>query len=300
VAINVSGLDAAKARAVPLVGDARVTLEELCDALQERGWAGVAPDRRAEQERLREAWNTEVDRVGRLRTPTHVSQPEAIRLVNEAAGRDGILVGASGGLPGDLHKLWRTRRPGGYHLEYGYSTMGYEVAGGVGIAMAEPERRVYVMVGDGSWLMLSTELVTAVQERIGLTIVLLDNHGFRCIRNLSGECGGVGTFQDFRYRDPVTGQLTGDVLPIDFVANAASLGAEVRTAHSPTELEAALAAAPPADRPLVIVVEADTSEEVPGYASWWDVPVAQVSESDTVRAAYRTYAANVVRERNRP
>src|SRR5690606_38377932 len=121
----------------------------------------------------------------------------------------------------------------------------------IGVAMAEPDRRVHVMVGDGSWLMLSSEIVTAVQERIPLTVVLLDNHGFRCIRNLSGQCGGEGTFQDFRFRDPATGQLTGDVLPIDFVANAASLGAEVRTAHDPDALVAALAAPPPPDRPLV-------------------------------------------------
>lgn len=300
VAINVAGLDAAKARAIPLVGDARVTLEELAAALDAHGWAGVDAQRREHQERLRSAWNAEVDRVGRLRTPTHVSQPEAIRLVNEAAGRDGIVVCAAGGLPGDLHKLWRTPRTGGYHLEYGYSTMGYEVAGGVGIAMAEPDRRVYVMVGDGSWLMLSAELVTAVQERIALTVVLLDNHGFRCIRNLSGQCGGVGTFQDFRYRDPATGQLTGDALPIDLVANAASLGAQVRTAHSPAELEAELRASPPADRPLVIVVETDTAEEVPGYDGWWDVPVAQVSQSQAVQEAYRAYTDDVARERNLP
>jgi 3D-(3,5/4)-trihydroxycyclohexane-1,2-dione acylhydrolase (decyclizing) len=300
VAANVTGLDAAKARAVPLVGDARATLEELRALLEARGWTGVPADRRAEQERLRVAWATEVDRVGRLRTPSHVSQPEAIRLVNEAAGRDGIVVCAAGGLPGDLHKLWRTPRTGGYHLEYGYSTMGYEVAGGVGVAMAEPDRRVFVMVGDGSWLMLSSELVTAVQERVPLTIVLLDNHGFRCIRNLSGECGGVGSFQDFRYRDPATGQLTGDVLPLDLAANAASLGAEVRTAHGPDELGAALAAPAPADRPLVIVTETDTSEEVPGYASWWDVPVAEVSGRAQVREAYRAYVSNVARERNLP
>jgi 3D-(3,5/4)-trihydroxycyclohexane-1,2-dione acylhydrolase (decyclizing) len=300
VALNVTGLDAAKARAVPLLGDARATIEELCEALVDRGWAGVDPERRAHQERLRAAWVSEVDRVGHLRTPTHVSQPEAIRLVNEAAGRNGILVGASGGLPGDLHKLWRTPRTGGYHLEYGYSTMGYEIAGGVGIAMAEPDRRVFVMLGDGSWLMLSVELLTAVQERIGLTVVLLDNHGFRCIRNLTGQCGGVGTFQDFRYRDPATGLFTGDVLPIDLAANAASLGAEVRTAHDPGELEAALAAAPPAGRPLVIVVEIDTAEEVPGYDSWWDVPVAEVSEREPVREAYRIHAAQVRRERNLP
>jgi 3D-(3,5/4)-trihydroxycyclohexane-1,2-dione acylhydrolase (decyclizing) len=298
VAINVAGFDAAKARAIPLVGDARTTIDELCAALESRGWAGVAPERRAFQERLRGAWNTEVERVGHLRTPTHVSQPEAIRLVNEAAGPDGVLVCAAGGLPGDLHKLWRTPRPGGYHLEYGYSTMGYEVAGGLGVALAEPDRRVFVMVGDGSWLMLSAELLTAVQERVPLTVVVLDNHGFRCIRNLSRECGGVGTFQDFRYRDPVTGRLDGDVLPLDLVANAASLGAEVRAAHDPDALAAALAAPPPADRPLVIVVETDTSEEVPGYDSWWDVPVAQVSGRAEVRAAYDEYARQLARERH--
>ena len=185
IAINVAELDAAKARAIPLVADARVCLEELAAALDARGYRGVDDDRRAATDRLRTDWNDEVDRVRALSTPEHVSQPEAIRLVNEAAGRDGIVVCAAGGLPGDLHKLWRTSRPGGYHLEYGYSTMGYEVAGGIGVAMAEPDRRVYVMVGDGSWLMLSAEIATAVQEGIGLTVVLLDNHGFRCIRNLS-------------------------------------------------------------------------------------------------------------------
>jgi 3D-(3,5/4)-trihydroxycyclohexane-1,2-dione acylhydrolase (decyclizing) len=298
IGINIAGLDAAKARAIPLLADARATLDELCAALEARGWAGTDPERRARQERLRTEWHAEVDRVGHLRTPTHVSQPEAIRLVNEAAGRDGVLVCAAGGLPGDLHKLWRTPRAGGYHMEYGYSTMGYEVAGGLGAAMADPARRVFVMVGDGSWLMLSAELLTAVQERVPLTIVALDNHGFRCIRNLSGQCGGVGTFQDFRYRDPVTGQLTGDVLPLDLAANAASLGAEVRTAHDPTRLAAALAAPAPTDRPLVIVAETDTSQEVPGYDSWWDVPVAQVSQSPSVRTAYERYAEDLARERN--
>jgi len=300
VGINVSGLDAAKARAIPLLGDARVTLEELGASLEARGWPGVPAERRREQDRLRVAWNDEVARVGRLRTPSHVSQPEAIRIVNEAAGADGIVVCAAGSLPGDLHKMWRTPRPGGYHLEYGYSTMGYEVAGGLGVAMAEPHRRVFVMVGDGSWLMLSAELLTAVQERVPLTVVLLDNHGFRCIRNLSGECGGEGVFQDFRYRDPATGQLTGDALPIDFVANAASLGAEVRTAHDPDALVAALSAPPPADRPLVVVVETDTAHEVPGYDGWWDVPVAQVSTSARVREAHQRYLGGVARERNHP
>ncbi len=301
IALNVAELDAAKARAIPLVADARACLEELTGILAARGYAGVEPERRAFQDRLKGEWDVEVDRVRALRAPVHVSQPEAIRLVNEAAGTDGILVGASGGLPGDLHKLWRTARPGGYHLEYGYSTMGYEVAGGLGVALAEPHRRVFVMLGDGSWLMLSAEIATAVQERLAFTVVLLDNHGFRCIRDLSGRCGGAGTFQDFRYRDATTGELTGDVLPIDYAANAASLGALVLTAHDPAELARALTeSVTVTDRPVVIVTEVDPSVEVPGYGGWWDVPVAAVSDEPAVRRAYEEHRAHVATERNIP
>jgi 3D-(3,5/4)-trihydroxycyclohexane-1,2-dione acylhydrolase (decyclizing) len=300
IAINVAEIDAAKARALPLVADARAALEELTALLASRGWTGTSPERRAHVERLRTAWNDEVTRVLNLATPQHVSQPEAIRIVNEAAGPDGIVVCAAGSLPGDLHKLWRTSRPGGYHLEYGYSTMGYEIAGGLGVALAEPGRRVHVMVGDGSWLMLSSELATAVQEGIDLTVVLLDNHGFRCIRNLSQGCGGDGGFQDFRRRDPATGRLTGDVLPLDFVAGARSLGATPLTAHSPAELAARLAEARTIRGPVVIVTETDPSVGVPGYDSWWDVPVAQVSERPEVRAAYEDYARRLPLERNLP
>jgi 3D-(3,5/4)-trihydroxycyclohexane-1,2-dione acylhydrolase (decyclizing) len=227
-----------------------------------------------------------------------VSQPEAIRLVNEAAGDDGVVVCAAGGLPGDLHKTWRASGPGSYHLESGYSTMGYEIAGGIGVAMAEPDRHVFVMVGDGSYLMLSAEIATARQEGIELTIVLLDNHGFRCIRNLSGVCGGDNGFNDFRIRDPGTGALDGPVLPIDFAANAASLGAEVRTAHDPAQLADALASArEKRGGPFVIVVETAPEPAVPGYDSWWDVPVAEVSESARVRAARDRYEADLRRER---
>jgi len=231
-----------------------------------------------------------------LAAPSHVSQPEAIRIVNAAAGERGVLVGAAGGLPGDLHKLWRAR-PGGYHLEYGYSTMGYEIAGGLGVALAEPDRDVYVMVGDGSYLMLSAEIATAVQEALKLTIVLLDNHGFRCIRDLSGACGGESPFNDFRFRDPQSGRLTGDVLPIDFAANAASLGAHVLTAHGPAELEQALEAARVVVGPVVIVTEVDASVDVPAYGSWWDVPVAETSTSAKVRAARADYDRHVATER---
>jgi 3D-(3,5/4)-trihydroxycyclohexane-1,2-dione acylhydrolase (decyclizing) len=298
IGINVTELDASKAAATPVVGDARETLTELTDRLEACGWSGVDPERRARADQLRDEWNNEVDRVRHLATPVHISQPEAIRLVNEAAGAHGIVVGAAGGLPGDLHKLWRTPRAGGYHLEYGYSTMGYEIAGGLGVKLAEPDADVYVMLGDGSYLMLATEIATAVQEDRKITVVLLDNHGFQCISNLSTSCGGANTFNQFRRRDAKSGRLTGDFLPIDFAANAASLGADVLVAHSPAELEGALAEAKTHRNTTVIVTEIDPSVGVPSYDSWWDVPVAEVSTSDRVRDARRTYEEGLKAERH--
>jgi 3D-(3,5/4)-trihydroxycyclohexane-1,2-dione acylhydrolase (decyclizing) len=297
VGINVTELDGQKAAAMPLVADARVALTELTDRLEACGWPGVAAERRALADRLRSEWNDEVDRVGHLSTPVHISQPEVIRLVNEATGAKGVVVGAAGGLPGDLHKLWRTPRSGGYHLEYGYSTMGYEIAGGLGVKLAEPDAEVYVMLGDGSYLMLATEIATAVQEDRKITVVLLDNHGFQCISNLSTSCGGANTFNQFRRRDERTGRLTGDFLPIDFAANAASLGADVLVAHSPTELESALADAKKHRNTTVVVTEVDPSVGVPSYDSWWDVPVAEVSTSDRVRDARRVYEEGARAER---
>ena len=299
VAINVAEMDAAKAAALPLVGDARVVLEELQEALEARGWTGVSPERRERIERLRKDWNDEVERVRHLVAAEHVSQPEAIRLVNEAAGADGVVVCAAGGLPGDLHKIWRARGPETYHMEYGYSTMGYEIAGGLGVAMAEPDRRIFVMVGDGSYLMLANEIVTARQEGVAMTIVLLDNHGFRCIHKLSTACGGANPFNDFRIRDAGSGTFTGASLPIDFAANAASLGAQVLRGDTPAELEEALAtAAGMGGGPVVIVVEVDPEPSVPDYDSWWDVPVAEVSTSPRVQAARRDYEAKLARERS--
>lgn len=297
VAINVAELDASKAAALPLVGDARETLLELHAALDARGWAGASPARRERIAALRAEWHEESTRVLHLASDTHVSQPEIIRLVNEALD-DGIVVCAAGGLPGDMHKLWRPATRGSYHMEYGNSTMGYEIAGGIGVAMAEPERRVHVMVGDGSYLMLANELLTARQEGIGLTVVLLDNHGYRCIRNLSGACGADNPFNDFRARDRESGTFTGEILPIDFAANAASLGAQVYEAGTPAELETALREAREVtDRPAVIVVETNPEPGVPAYDSWWDVPVAEASASERVREARAEYEENLKKER---
>ena len=250
-------------------------------ALEARGWRGASADRLALVERLRGEWNAEVERVRHLVAASMSRSRRSSASSTRRPVPTACVVCAAGGLPGDLHKIWRASGPETYHLEYGYSTMGYEIAGGLGVAMAEPARRVFVMVGDGSYLMLANEIVTACQERIAMTIVLLDNHGFRCIRNLSAACGGDNPFNDFRFRDPASGTFTGDVLPIDFAANAASLGARVLTADTPAELERALAdrgrhrgwTRGHRRRGRPRAVGAGLRQ------SWWDVPVAEVSTS---------------------
>jgi 3D-(3,5/4)-trihydroxycyclohexane-1,2-dione acylhydrolase (decyclizing) len=196
-------------------------------------------------------------------------------------------------MPGDLHKLWRTRDPKGYHVEYGYSCMGYEIAGGLGVKMAAPEREVYVLVGDGSYLMLSSEIVTSVQEGLKLTIVLVDNRGYNSIGSLSRSLGTDGFGTLFRYRRngslPVDSDGSTDYLPVDLAANAESLGAHVIRAGSVDELRAALDEAKQQDRTTVIAIEVDRYEGVPGYESWWDVPVAEVSTVESVREAREQY-----------
>jgi 3D-(3,5/4)-trihydroxycyclohexane-1,2-dione acylhydrolase (decyclizing) len=225
-----------------------------------------------------------------------VSQGEVIGAVNEGAGPRDVVLCAAGSLPGDLHKLWRPRDTKSYHLEYGYSTMGYEIAGGLGVKMADPSREVYVMLGDGSYLMMNSEIVTSIQEGYKLMIVLLDNHGFSSIGGLSGAVGAQGFGTHYRYRD-ASGQLAGDYLPVDLAANAASLGAHVIRANTIADVKQALVAAREIDRTTVIAVEVDREQRVPGYESWWDVPVAQVSEVDTAQRARAEYEVARTKER---
>jgi 3D-(3,5/4)-trihydroxycyclohexane-1,2-dione acylhydrolase (decyclizing) len=198
-------------------------------------------------------------------------------------------------MPGDLHKLWRTRQPGGYHMEYGYSCMGYEIAGGLGVKMACPKREVYVLVGDGSYLMMAQEIVTALQEGCKLNIVLLDNHGFSSIGGLSQSCGNEGMGTEYRYRGG--GKYDGEVLPVDFEANAASLGAWTIRARTSEELRAALQCSRQQQRTSVVVVETAYDQRVPGYESWWDVPIAEVSEREAVKDARKNYEAARKKER---
>jgi 3D-(3,5/4)-trihydroxycyclohexane-1,2-dione acylhydrolase (decyclizing) len=205
---------------------------------------------------------------------------------------------AAGSMPGDLHKLWRTRDPKGYHVEYGYSCMGYEIAGGLGVKLAAPDREVYVLVGDGSYLMMAQELVTAVQEGIKLTIVLVQNHGYASIGSLSQSVGSQRFGTAYRYRDPATGRLDGEILPVDLGANAESLGARVLRTATISELTAALEAARAEPGPVVVTIETDPLVAAPDSEAWWDVPVAEVSALDSTSAARAIYEAGRARQRS--
>ena len=292
--LNLAEFDAFKHSALPLVADARSGIAALARALP--GWR-VTDAYRQRSEKLNRAWDREVERLYHTPTGVPVSQAEVIGAVNDFARPQDVVMCAAGSLPGDLHRLWRTRDPKGYHMEYGYSCMGYEVAGGLGIKMAAPEREVYVMDGDGSWLMMSSELVTAVQEGIKLTIVLLDNHGFRSIGGLSQAIGNGQFGVQYKLRDRASGRLTGANVPIDFAANARSLGAHVSTARDIPQLKAALEDARRQTRSTVIVIETDPEKRSPGYESWWDVPIAEVSGMASVRQARREFEGQVKKER---
>jgi 3D-(3,5/4)-trihydroxycyclohexane-1,2-dione acylhydrolase (decyclizing) len=284
VALNVNARDAHKLGALPLVGDAREGLDALRTAATSAG-IQTAPAYGDRVETLKAEWDATVDGLRRVETPEFLSQANAIGIVNEAAGPRDVVVCAAGGLPGDLLKLWRPVDPKGYHLEYGFSCMGYEIAGALGAKMADPLREVFVMVGDGSYLMLHTEIVTAIQEGVKLVIVLLDNGGFQCIKGLQEGCGSPAFGNELRFRDPTSGVLDGPTVPIDFAKNAESLGAIGIKATTESELRAALERAKAADRVTLIEVPIDPARRVPGFESWWDVPVAEVSGEAGVRAA---------------
>jgi 3D-(3,5/4)-trihydroxycyclohexane-1,2-dione acylhydrolase (decyclizing) len=285
--VNIAEADSHKLAGLPLTGDARAALEALDAHLE--GWT-VSQEYRRECDRLRAEWDTEVSRLYNLGHGPMAAQSEVLGAVNELSSPRDVVVCAAGSMPGDLHKLWRTRDAKGYHVEYGYSTMGYEIAGGLGVKLADPKREVYVMVGDGSYLMMAQEIVTSIQERLKLTVVLVDNEGFASIGGLSRSKGTAGFGTRYRYRSH--GSLGDDVshndgepLPVDLALNAEGLGAHVIRARNVEELRDALVAAKRIDRTVVIHVPVDRYEGVPSYESWWDVPVAEVAESADVNKA---------------
>jgi 3D-(3,5/4)-trihydroxycyclohexane-1,2-dione acylhydrolase (decyclizing) len=301
VNVNIAAPDAAKHSGVAVVADARAALQALRDALA--GWS-TAADYQAQAQRLAAEWDETVQRAYTLGHRPLPAQSEVIGVVNEVSRPRDVVVCAAGSMPGDLHKLWRTRDPAGYHVEYGYSCMGYEIAGGLGARMAiadsaDPDRDVYVLVGDGSYLMMAQELVTAVAERLKLIVVLVQNHGFASIGELSETVGAnrFGTW--YRYRNPDTGRLDGGTLPVDLAANAESLGVRVFRAANVTELRSALrAAAGHAGGPALVQIETDPLVPAPGSESWWDVPVAEVSELDSTRQAWTSYSDSKASQRD--
>jgi 3D-(3,5/4)-trihydroxycyclohexane-1,2-dione acylhydrolase (decyclizing) len=297
--INVAALDAGKHSGLALEADARVALDALREALA-GDRADAAWTERAGQEAA--GWSEEVARITAPVTDRELpNQAAVIAAVNDAAGATGVVVCAAGSMPGDLHKLWRARDPDGkgYHVEYGYSCMGYEIPGGMGVKLAAPEREVYVMVGDGSYLMSPGELATAVAERIPIVVVLVDNHGYASIGALSRSVGSAGFGTHYRQANgslpldaPDGSRLAGpaEPLPVDLAANAESLGAHVIRATTVDDVRAALAQAREhSDGPVVIHVEVDRYQGVPSYEGWWDVPVAEVADDAAVRAARETY-----------
>ena len=299
VNINVAEADSVKLGGLALVGDARTTLEALDARLE--GWA-VSDAFRAHCERLQADWDAEVSRLYNLGHAPLPAQSEVLGAVNELSGPRDVVVCAAGSMPGDLHKLWRTRDAKGYHVEYGYSTMGYEIAGGLGVKLADPSREVYVMVGDGSYLMMAQEIVTSVQERAKLTVILVDNEGFASIGSLSRSKGTAGFGTRYRYRSHGSlgddaANSNGERLPVDLALNAQGLGAHVFRAHNIEELRDALVAAKKIDRTVVIHVPVDRYEGVPSYESWWEVPVAEVAESTEVKIARQEYEQGMARRR---
>jgi 3D-(3,5/4)-trihydroxycyclohexane-1,2-dione acylhydrolase (decyclizing) len=304
VNLNIAGYDAGKHAGLSVVADARESLTALAEELADYS---VGDEYRAQQARLWQEWDTEVEAaynppaaITDGLAPGLLTQGAVLGLVNETSDPRDVVLCAAGSMPGDLHKLWRVRDRKAYHVEYGYSCMGYEVPASLGIRLADESRDVFAMVGDGGYLMMPTELVTAVQERIKVIVVLVQNHGFHSIGSLSEELGSQRFGTRYRYRDAV-GRLEGDVLPVDLAANARSLGVHVIEVASREELEKAIRmakqAAPDAG-PIVIHVNTDPTIYAPDSRAWWDVPVSEVADLESTRDAYGRYQGHRVGQRH--
>jgi len=285
VNINVSALDSAKWGGAALTCDAKAGLQALAAALSAQGYRSAYEP--GEIEALKRRWEEEVDRLYGLEHAEGMAQTRALGVIQDGIDPNAVIVCAAGSLPGDLHRLWRSVEPKTYHMEYGFSCMGYEVSGAFGAALAEPDRDVYAVVGDGSYLMLHSELVTSLQEGVKITVLLFDNHGFQCIHNLQRGHGSDGFGNEFRYREAGTGRLTGGYLPIDFAAHAESLGAKAYKAATPDELKKALELAKREKSTTLIHISVVPGTNTSGYESWWNVGVPEVSPSENVAQAHR-------------
>jgi 3D-(3,5/4)-trihydroxycyclohexane-1,2-dione acylhydrolase (decyclizing) len=286
VNLNVTGFDAGKLSASPLVGDARAGLNALLPALHGRRFTGDFSDDVA-------AWRVAVDHACRGRgTPGELpTQAEVIGVVNEACGARDVVVQSAGSLPGDLQRLWRARDPKQYHVEHGYACTGFEIAGALGIKLAEPGREVFALVGDGSYLTMAQEIVTAIAEHLKLIVIVLQNHGSASIGSLSEQVGSQGFGTGHRYRNQRSGDYDGARLPVDLAANAESLGAAVIRCRSIADLVEGLKHARESDRLTVLHIETDPEPSAPASESWWEVPVAEVATLHSTRSARAEHLA---------
>jgi 3D-(3,5/4)-trihydroxycyclohexane-1,2-dione acylhydrolase (decyclizing) len=292
--INVAEMDAFKHAALPLIGDARASLEELSVAV---GDFATSAEYQARVGELNRAWDAEVQRVYAHSSGDIITQGEVIGAVEASSGPRDVVVTSAGSLPGDLLKLWRSRDAASYQVEYGYSTMGYEIAGGLGAKMAAPDREVYVMVGDGSFQMMNSEITTAVQEGIKLIVLIVDNKGFSSVGRVSEQVGAEGFGCHYRFRGP-SGAYDGPAMELDFVKICEGLGARSVLARTLDELRAALQDARDGTATTCIVVQTDWDERVQGYAnSWWEMATPQVSEMPAVNAAREEFDRNKGRQR---
>ncbi|MEV7403955.1 3D-(3,5/4)-trihydroxycyclohexane-1,2-dione acylhydrolase (decyclizing) [Streptomyces sp. NPDC091267] len=298
--LNITGFDAHKLGALPLVADARASLEALTAALAGSGGHRTGHAYESEYTEAKAGWERRVDAAYATPDPdARPTQAQVLGLLDELVTDEDILINAAGSLPGDLHKLWRTRSPRQYHVEYGYSCMGYEIPAAIGVQLAAPGRPVWALVGDGTYLMNPTEIVTAVQENLPIRLVILQNHGYASIGGLSESVGGERFGTAYRHRS-ADGGFTGPPLPVDLAANAASLGMRVLRAGTVRDLREALADARGADRPTCVYVETETADTVSGpppAQAWWDVPVAETATRPSAVKAREEYERHVADRR---
>ncbi|MFJ8139257.1 3D-(3,5/4)-trihydroxycyclohexane-1,2-dione acylhydrolase (decyclizing) [Streptomyces sp. NPDC096013] len=294
--LNIGAYDGHKLAGQPLIADARSGLTALAGELGQGAYR-VADSYIAEYREDKERWEQRVDACYEAEEPdVRPTQPQVLGALDEIVDASDILVNAAGSLPGDLHKLWRTRSFDQYHVEYGYSCMGYEIPAAIGVKLAAPDRPVWALVGDGTYLMMPTEIVTAVQEGIAIKVVLIQNHGYASIGGLSESVGGERFGTAYRHRSPVDGSCTGAPLPVDLAANAASLGMRVLRAKTVGDLREALAEARAADTPTCVYVETETADTVSGAPpaqAWWDVPVAATATRSSAVKARELYERHV-------
>ncbi len=294
IAININPMDANKHGALPLVGDARAILEDLSQALSDHSVSDAYARNLRDWKSSWESAHAEIVHPDNAAGPLY--QSEVINILNEFGDENSTTVHASGGVPGDIHKLWNCKDSMDYHSEYGYSCMGYEIAGAMGVKMADRNREVYALVGDGSYMMLSQDIVTSIQEGLKITVVLVDNHGFQCIRGLQTNCGGTDFGNEFRHREQNSQRLDGEFVEIDFCANAKSMGATVFRAEDRDGLLDALAKAKAETRTTVIYIPIRRESNILGY-SWWEVPVSDSSNLPAVQESQENYQAAKKKQR---